>query len=238
MANYATGRGVSNELRDAPEVCVATRRKTITPDEMRVLAWLKSHAPEIVAVESQYNIDRRAIAGAIAWEALENVKHGTGLWPGPGKVHASGVTKIFGRAIPNPTKKSVAEETEDAGYLPARSGVMDRYNKLKSPSASIAYIGAIMRAGSDIAEGNGFTMNDDPVALTEFYQAWDLERWRKHMQTKAPGSAIVGADPMAIWVGKNLDYLEDAVGKPNVRAECSDTRVRAVPPSIRLGAPK
>jgi hypothetical protein len=229
MTDYVTGKGVSNELRDAPEMCVATRRKTITLDEMRVLAWLKSHAPEIVAVERKYNIDRRAIAGAIAWEALENVKHGTGVWPGPGKVHAIGVTKILGKAIPNPMKKSVAEETEDAGYLPPRSGVRDRYNTLKSPSASIAYIAAIMRGGSDIAEENGFTMNDDPVALTEFYQAWDLERWRKHMQTKAPGTAIVGADRMSVWVRKNLDYLEDAVGKPSVRAECSDTRVRMVP---------
>ncbi|MDQ2777558.1 MAG: hypothetical protein M3Y57_21985 [Acidobacteriota bacterium] len=224
--NYTTGKGVSEELRDAPEMCVASRRKTITLDEMRVLAWLRLYAPQIVSTESKFNVDRRAIAGAIAWEALENVKHGTGLWPGPGKVHASGITKLFGRAVPNPMKTSVAEQTEKAGYLPVRKGIVDRYKVLKNPTASIAYIAAIMRAGSDIAEENGFVVNNDPVVLTEFYQGWDLDRWRAHLKSKTPGTSLVGADTMAVWVSKNLDYLEDAVGKPTVKLQCSDTRMR------------
>lgn len=38
-----------------------------------VRRWLAAHRAEIVAAEATFNVDRRAIAGAIAWEAMVNV---------------------------------------------------------------------------------------------------------------------------------------------------------------------
>ncbi|MDX2151114.1 MAG: hypothetical protein SFV54_10285 [Bryobacteraceae bacterium] len=223
--NYTAGQGISLELRDAPEMCVPTQRKTITLDEMRVLAWLQARASLIIRMDALYNVDRRAVAGAIAWEALQNIKGAFGVWPGPGKVHALATKKIFGVSVPNPFGKSVAEEVEELGYVRRQSGIKARYKALKDTETSVAYIAAIMRAAADVAEQNGFVMNNNPVALTEFYQGWDLDRWRSHMSRKKRGSTFEGPDAMPRWVSQNLDYLEDAVGKPSLSPACRDTRI-------------
>ena len=58
--------------------------------ELQVLGWLRENKQNIVDAEGTFRIDRRAIAGAIAWEMLENVRPLTS-WHlstvGPGKVH-------------------------------------------------------------------------------------------------------------------------------------------------------
>src|ERR1700741_1282372 len=59
----------------------------LNPDEMQVLAWLRAFKPNIVDAERTFGVDRRAIAGAIAWEMLKNPR-GRGLRAvGAGKVH-------------------------------------------------------------------------------------------------------------------------------------------------------
>ena len=79
---------ISIELADAPEASTS---------ESRVFFWLVKNIGGILATEKAYSIDRRAIAGAIAWEALRNPKDslelelrtatGTARFSGPGKVH-------------------------------------------------------------------------------------------------------------------------------------------------------
>ena len=71
---YLSREDVSFELKDAPFACVNTSLRVISLAEMRVLAWLQEHRHEITTAERRFRADRRAIAGAIAWEALQNVK--------------------------------------------------------------------------------------------------------------------------------------------------------------------
>ena len=82
--------GVSFELQDArrPERGELEKLGFATESEARVFLWLQEHASEIMAAETRFRVDRRAIAGAIAWEALENVRSNltsaAGNWPGQG----------------------------------------------------------------------------------------------------------------------------------------------------------
>jgi len=55
-------------------------------------------------------IDRRAIAGVIAWEALKNLRTFSPRSVGPGKVH---LWEVKGNVV--------AEVVEDLGYLPLRT---------------------------------------------------------------------------------------------------------------------
>src|SRR5207245_9453123 len=61
--------------------------KTSSP-EAAVNYWLQLHSAEIATSEQQWNVDRRAIAGAIAWEALQNPLNVSFRASGPGKPHA------------------------------------------------------------------------------------------------------------------------------------------------------
>lgn len=209
---------LSGELKDAPLECVPTSR-------VRVLAWLRGVRPQIIAAEKRFNIDRRAIAGAIAWEALENSHAAFPLWPGPGKVHSVGyysgthIPAIIGGPL------SSAESVEKMGYLKKQS-FFGRIGTLKTPTGAIFYIAAIMRMGADLAENRGFIINDKPDLLTEFYQAWTPAKWSADLASKPGPPRKLGApDRMAIWVKSHLDFLEEAVGMPSLIKACVDTRV-------------
>src|SRR6478735_3154743 len=163
---------LSGELQDAPFQCVnTTQRISDLSDEMRVLAWLRRYRAQIEVAEQRYNVDRRAIAGAIAWEALRNPHRSFFLWPGAGKVHAIGY--YGGTHLPAIIggPPSSAESAEKLGYLP-RQTLIERVRVLRSPAGSILYIAAIMRMGADLAENRGFIISDKPDLLAEFYQAW------------------------------------------------------------------
>jgi hypothetical protein len=56
--------GISYELADAP--CARTA-------SLRVYRWLQMQRPELRQAEARFRVDRRAIAGAIAYEALDNI---------------------------------------------------------------------------------------------------------------------------------------------------------------------
>jgi hypothetical protein len=61
--------------------------RDLTPAQRQVLAWLRAYRREIEQAEREFRIDRRAIAGAIAWEMLKNVWQQSLRSVGPGKIH-------------------------------------------------------------------------------------------------------------------------------------------------------
>ncbi|HUD49010.1 MAG TPA: DUF4157 domain-containing protein [Candidatus Baltobacteraceae bacterium] len=201
---------LSYELGDAP----------ISSDpKMRVERWLRIHQTEIEAAETRFGVDRRAIAGAIAWEAIENVRSAwTPSSMGPGKVH---VYKDLNKIYKHPyddffDEDTAAKQTEDAGYLPKQS-LANRKAILSTSQGAINYIAAIMKAGADIAYmERGFEIYQDPLVLTWFYNTKDLNGWRALIKAKPPGSAFdTDPNPMSSWVKENLALLESAVGRPS-----------------------
>ena len=216
---------VSGELKDAPRISVLNKQKAMSLSEMPVFAWLRLYTPQIAAAEKQFNVDRRAIAGAIAWEALQNISthNPFSRWSGPGKIHYK-----RGFWEKNRNKPTVAQETEDAGYLPKQKSDDARGKYFEDPTHSIFYIAAIMRGGADAAEENGYIMSNRPDILADFYQAHNLGPWKAHLAAKR-GTPLVAGNEMAHWVNTHLGFLEDAVGKPEVKLMSID--VRSPPPA-------
>ena len=205
--------------------------------QMQVLAALRSHQGDIAAAEQKFGIDRRAIAGAIAWEMLKNPPDWKrralrSVSPIPrsvgwGKVHlynlsASGAAIGFGAFGPlgglagAMDFNTIAQETEDAGYLPKLS-FADRKKMLSTPEGAITYIAAIMAAIADLAGKYGFDdIRSDPSILTNVYQGETLSSWEEKLKAKPHGTPFVAGNDMAIWVIHNMLFLEDAVGTASV----------------------
>lgn len=213
------GSGVDDlsfELDGAPYMSVPTRLYGLTEPQMRVLAALRELAPLIREAERTWRIDRRAIAGAIAWEALENWSVGGKKFTfgrravGLGKVH------VYTSRITD-DDNTVAKQIEDTGYLPPQS-TSDRKALLGTPAGSITYIAAIMRAFTDMAAKYGFSIGGDPVILTNLFQGKDLPKWQARLEEhkKLGTTKLSGGNDMDLWVGRNLVFLEEAVGKPEL----------------------
>jgi hypothetical protein len=201
--------------------------------EMQVLAALRSQKTSIVEAEQKFRIDRRAIAGAIAWEMLENAPDwkrrfiisitGIRRSAGWGKVH------LFNYSI-SPT---VAEEIEAAGYLPKVSSAQ-RKTILSTPEGAITYVAAIMAAIADLAARNGFEdIRSNPSILTNEYQADTLKKWEEKLRKKAPDTPFVAGNAMALWVRKRLSFLEDAVGTPQLQTSLSDNVSSLTAPRLK-----
>ena len=142
---------------------------------MRVLAWLREHRSTIVDTEQKYRVDRRAIAGLIAWEALMNI-HGKmtevfGRGVGPGKAHVWDIELQFVVGTPLdpapgiiavPTHNTLVKQIEDANWLP-KSEQMPKHTYeeskqlLNTPEGAITYMGAAMNAAARLAENAGFS---------------------------------------------------------------------------------
>jgi hypothetical protein len=197
----ATDAPVSVELLDSPSGA--------TPRE-RVKKWLQKYRRWILGAEKRFLVDRRAISGAIAWEALKNPRSwfgfGFGRFRGPGKVHYKEGYVLEG--------DPVAKQVETAGYLPkqTKSG---REKILSTITGSIAYIGAIMRAFANVAAKAGHYLDCNPPMLTTFFNAWDLNQAKALFKRKKAPDKLTPNDQMGAWVGKNLSFLESAVGKPS-----------------------
>jgi hypothetical protein len=198
-------RGViSWELLDAWDLPRPTAKLAgVSEAQLQVLSWLETHREKIIDVERRRHVDRRAIAAAIAWEALENTK-----WPfsaravGVGKVHA---------------KSSVVQQVEAAGYLPRRSDGAREF-LLRNADDAIEYIGAIMQAQADIAKEFNYDIRRRPEILTNEYNGRDLRQWRERLSAKRPGSPLAPGNEMALWTQENLWYVELGVGTPDPAA--------------------
>ena len=202
-----TDEGVSAELSDSP---------TGPSSEHRVKAWLRNHKDEIADLEAQFGVDRRAIAGAVAWEALQNVKSQAamtfGRFLGAGKVHVKSSLLVPASIH---TGENLPEESERAALLPKRT-LAQREEIIKKDS--LPYIAAGMRLGSDIAEKHGLHIDSDPAMLTWFWNTSDAKKFEDHLAKKKRGEKLnPTAERMPRWVIENLAWIEDAVGKPALR---------------------
>jgi hypothetical protein len=229
---YVESDDVSFELADAPRMCVATSLTNLSLAQMRVLAWLREHRSEIVAAEERFQVDRRAIAGAIAWEALMNVR---GSWTqAMGRAVGAGKPHVRRDLVPwellfDRTDTTIVEQVEDADWLPPEQQIprrsrAARQRVLETSNGSITYMAAAMNAASSLATQAGFpSIRQRPEVLTYFWQKKDLTSWQQHLKGKKQGSDFqTGPDPtvdMDRWVSRNLRYLEDAVGTPRFKDE-------------------
>jgi hypothetical protein len=194
--------GISFELADAWLLPPPTdiRTELVLP-QTQVLSWLRHHRREIADAETRWRVDRRAIAAAIAWEALVNVRTVSIRASGPGKVH---------------TNADVVREVEEAGYLPARPpGV--RREMLRRPEVAITYLAAIMSAKAAIAEAFGFSIRNRVDILTNEYQGRSLREWTDHLAAKQD-TTLIGGNTMSLWTTRYLRYLELGVGTPGSSA--------------------
>jgi hypothetical protein len=219
---YLPDESISSELSDAPEACVPTRMAAMSLAQMRVLAWLRVHSATIVANEGRFHVDRRAIAGAIAWEALFNVRgalaSSLGRFVGAGKAH------VRASLLPFSGDDTLVAQMENATWLPAPEQIpkqthADRVILLRTPEGAILYIAAAMNAAAGLAERRGFSsIRNRPEVLTFFWQKKDLKTWDALLAAKRPGDDVkTGPDPkvdMDKWVVDNVDFLRDAVGEP------------------------
>jgi hypothetical protein len=234
---YLPQEEVSIELADAPRQCVPTTLSEISLAQMRVLAWLQLHQPKIVAGEKRFHVDRRAIAGAIAWEALKNIRgpmeNTYGRFVGPAKSHVWNFTGnvwfiptgSLPVPIPETTQNTLVKQVEDAAWLPKaeqipKQSYKNRKALLATPEGAITYVAAAMNAASHMLENAGFpSIRKRPEVLTFFWQKKDLNTWAELLKKKPHGSDFkTGPDPakdMDLWTLENLQFLEDGVGRPS-----------------------
>lgn len=214
---------LSYELADAPPVCVPTSLRHLSLAEMRTIAWLRKYKGEIIAAEGRFSIDRRAIAGAIAWEALKNDTRwtnfghrvGVGRSVGPGKVHiASGI--VFGGE-----SSTWSFQVEKRGLLP-QQGESDRKALLGTAAGAIDYIAASMDLIAMIYEDAGSPglcspeIRMNPWILTNEYQGSDPDKWTGRVKTIQPREKLLPGNKMSLWleVPRNMTLVEDAVENP------------------------
>lgn len=224
---------------------------SLNPAEMQVLAWMRAHRGEIVAAEENFRVDRRAIAGAIAWEMLQNVARTPKLKlsVGVGKVHtwyanrnsSEGVVKTgwaWAKSLVTGDRgeDSLAKEVEEFGYLPPQS-FESRMAILTTTQGAITYIAASMCGFADLAAQYNFDdIRSDPVILTNAFHGRTLTDWQAWMKVKPAGSKFAGGNSMDIWVAANMALIEDGVGKPNL-PESGSVPVSAMPGSASFMPP-
>jgi hypothetical protein len=199
-------RALSDELSDSPAGATSGER---------VFAWLQLHAAEIGAAEARFGVDRRAIAGAIAWEALQNPRSSLEAWigrfVGVGKPH---VRERYFPPAAVATGETVAEEVERARLLPGRS-VSERKEILATDA--IPYVAAGMRLGADIAEAYGIHIAQNPAMLTWFWVSQDAVKFTRHLSEKSDSKLDPTVEAMPAWVESNLSWLSRAVGDSQLR---------------------
>lgn len=214
------GCALSGELETACSLPDAATDLLLDPSSRAVHSWLREHQNLIIEAETAWGVDRRAIAGAIAWEALKNIRsHGTfSRWSGPAKVHVH--VHFYESNV-----MTAAEEVEWLGYLGRQSGPAARDAIVATPSGAVKYIGAIMRSCADIVTQLGGYPPEktywNPPILTTWYQGKhpsDLARDYRRNKWNSTNHPLLppGGDEekeMGTWVLFHLAFLEDAVGR-------------------------
>jgi hypothetical protein len=192
---------ISYELSDAPSD--VTR-------EGRVGRWLELHEKPLTAAERRFRIDRRAIAGLIAYEAMVNVHlsryGGIVRWAGPGKVRYK--ASPFGEGLP------ASKEVEQLGLLPRRS-VEQRKALLARADWSMLYIGAIMRALADVERRRtGLDVSCRPGALVTLASAWTVRQAERYYATVPPHRYSMAYNFPGNWAANREEQLTAIVGSP------------------------
>ena len=186
---------------------------------------ITSHAQEIINAGVNYEVDPRAIAGAILWEALENPYDDGVLEPnyrpenlrnGPGKVHVFNYRR--------PDQLSEAEKVEMAGLvpqifqLPRLAQVPERWERLQQPGYAIVYIAAIMSRHASDYQAQGFYIRNNPGVLCTLYQGGNSEGRAANKARERESVVREGGDPSSVqpqaademgpWVEDNLSYIQ------------------------------
>lgn len=224
---YVKGNGVSFELKEAPFMCVPTTLSQISLDEMRVLAWLREHKTEIIGVEAEFHVDRRAVVAAIAWEAIENVHSFSLRAVGAGKEHVFRWTlrsDFMGGILATTDEDTWAKGVEDAGLLPPQA-FKDRIKILQEPKQAIRYVAASMQLIATIYEKQGSPgictppIRINPAILTNVYQGSDVRKWTERVKTITPTEILKPGNSMALWytIPRNQQLIQDGVGSTDLR---------------------
>lgn len=220
--SYEMNDRLSYELTDAPAVCVPTTLPVVSLAEMRVIALLRDHQSLFLGAETQFQVDRRAIAGAVAWEGLVNNKWGTNL------AHKLGIGRSVGwgkdHIISNwsgSVRTTWPSAVEQRGLLTPQS-FDDRKALLATPAGAVQYIAAAMDLIAIIYETAGSPgictpkIRNNPVILTNVYNGSTAERWAAHVKSIAQDYQLHPGNDMAIWlrIPRNMTLIENGVGKP------------------------
>jgi hypothetical protein len=170
-----------------------------------VAFWLGLHQQEIVAAETKWRVSRIAIAGIIAWEALQNPQPRLrGKSVGPGKIHLEADKGHY----------SWPEVVEGTGRVKELPPIMRKY-VLARPEVSIDYIGAILDFEASVAEAKGWNIRNNPEILSQAYHNSWPDEWIRFIERKPqtePFEIIPGE--MGQWILENEAYLRKAIGGP------------------------
>jgi hypothetical protein len=190
---------ISIELADAPA--------GPTPFA-RVRDWLRLHAASIASAERRFRIDRRAIAGVIAWEAITDIEPsyyaGFAKFAGPGKVHYKETRLGFG--------VTAAFQVEQMGILPKQS-FMGRLRTLETPDGAITYIAAIMHAYDlESREASHQSVNCNVPLLMTLYSAYTPRQMRLRFRSIRSLTSSDHDNAAGKWGREKAGYLTEAVG--------------------------
>ncbi|MEU2723263.1 hypothetical protein [Streptomyces smyrnaeus] len=235
---------LSIELWDANLLPRAGRKRSdgtpFSPEEDAVLSWMAAHRESIIAEARKWNISPQAIAAAIAWEAMENVK---GI--PANQIAGSGIGSIVKKASFGPGKVHVGaplvNQVEERGYLPRRT-VQERESLLTTDEGSIQYIAGIMGAFSKVTEDSGkghYNIRYDVPMLTQLYQGRDLAQWEADLDERARerrlGEKLVPGNSMPQWAMRNQEFLNAAV--PLRPWKTQPTPPEPIPPAVPQPSP-
>jgi len=171
-----------------------------------VAFWLRNHSVEIAEAERRFHVTRIAIAGAIAWEALEN--------PQPASVSSTSVGKMHLYA--DPPQISWPEAIEAAGKMPKLT-LEQRKVQMRNSRIGTFYIGGLLDIMCEDAEKRGFNLRGCPEVLGQLYHSRKPGEWAKFISTKPLNEAwAMPYGAMGEWIARNIPYLESAVGKSQV----------------------
>jgi hypothetical protein len=160
-----------------------------TPSD-RVALWLRRHRDLITKDAAERKIPAEAIAGAVAWEGLQNVTPVNWKAEGPGKVHWD-----FG---------SAADQVEQMGYLP----VVDVTERLKRVQDADWALRCVSIDKKLIPGGPFF----EPIGVNQGQTAIRPLNARAYFLYKSRTGDIYKPNAeMGDWVQKNLTYLNGAL---------------------------
>jgi hypothetical protein len=184
----------------------------------------------------RYHVDATAIAGIIAYEALENIEFSDYFSltrsAGPGKVHYK--ASYFSEGLPN------AKYVEEIGVLRRRT-MSERRSLLFTDRGAITYIAAILAVDSSIAQKSRYSISCRPSILATFYTGWNINELIALFSEKRYPDALQ-PNSAGQWVAMNQRWLKTALreepqpcGKRHATLYCNSTKSpRAAPLLVHL----
>jgi hypothetical protein len=168
--------------------------------------WLEHHREEILEGERRFRVSRVAIAGIIAWEALNNPQVTSNKSVGVGKLHL----------VAEPGDISWPEAVENAGKMPKLT-LAERYEFLQNSRLCMLYIAATLDLICEEGEKYGFNLRSSPGILGHIYHSRPPRKWAAQIKAKKitePFALQPGG--MGAWISDNQKYLESAVGTSSI----------------------